>query len=234
MSQFRTLYVGRDGHKDTIAVASVAKEHDAEVVARGPLGTRQCDLAPLMRTLQAQAQPLVFVYAAGPGGYGLDRSLTHKADGCWVVAPSLMPTRAGDRGKPARREARHLARLMRSGDLPPVSVPAVAEAARRDLRRAREETRRALQAAKPSCCGPLAAIQGEPTGAPPPCAGAARGSVPPPRNPWSCRKTSRRLRPRRNVGGVVHAHATHRGTPGAYLLAARRSRPCAGARARWR
>ena len=40
-----------------------------------------------------------------------------------------------------------LARLMRSGDLTPVSVPAVDDAAIRDLSRAREETLRDLQAA---------------------------------------------------------------------------------------
>jgi hypothetical protein len=32
MSPSRTLYVGMDVHKDSIAVASVAKEHGAEVV----------------------------------------------------------------------------------------------------------------------------------------------------------------------------------------------------------
>ena len=105
MSQSRTLYVGMDVQKDTIAVASVAKDHDAEVVARGPFGTRQCDIDPLMRPLQAQAQHLVFVYEAGPCGSGLDRSLTNKAEVCGVVAPSLLPTRAGDRGKTARRDA---------------------------------------------------------------------------------------------------------------------------------
>ena len=41
-----------------------------------------------------------------------------------------------------------LARLMRSGDLTPVSVPAVDDAAIRDLSRAREETLRDLKAAK--------------------------------------------------------------------------------------
>ena len=50
--------------------------------------------------------------------------------------------------KTDRRDARHLARLLRSGDLTPVSGPALDDAAIRDLSRAREETLRALQAAK--------------------------------------------------------------------------------------
>jgi transposase len=58
-----------------------------------------------------------------------------------------MPTKTGDRVKPDRRDARPRARRMRAGARPPVSVPAVADDAIRDLRRARAETRRALQAA---------------------------------------------------------------------------------------
>ena len=59
-----------------------------------------------------------------------------------------MPTKAGDRVKTDRRDAMHLARLMRAGDLPPVDVPAVDDEAIRDLRRAREEPLRDLKAAK--------------------------------------------------------------------------------------
>jgi transposase len=51
-----------------------------------------------------------------------------------------MPKKAGDRVKTDRRDAVQLARLMRSGDLTPVSVPTVADEAIRDLSRAREDT----------------------------------------------------------------------------------------------
>ena len=147
MSQSRTLYVGMDVHKETMAVASVAKDHDAEVVSLGTFGTRQCDIDHLMRKLQSKAKHLVFVYEAGPCGSWRYRSLTPKDSVCWVVAPSLLPKRAGDRVTTDRREARQLARRRRSGDLTPVSVPAVDDAAIRDLRRAREETLRDLKAA---------------------------------------------------------------------------------------
>jgi transposase len=50
-----------------------------------------------------------------------------------------MPKTAGDRVKTDRRDAMLLARLRRSGDLTPVSVPTRADAAIRDLRRARAE-----------------------------------------------------------------------------------------------
>src|SRR4029450_312773 len=59
---------------------------------------------------------------------------------CWVVAPSLMPKKAGDRVKTDRRDAVQRARLARSGDLTAVSVPKVEDEAIRALTRAREDT----------------------------------------------------------------------------------------------
>jgi transposase len=137
-----------DVHQDAIAVAYVAQDHGAEVTYLGTIGTRQCDIDTLIRKMPSQAKHLVFVYAAGPCGDGRYRSLTRKGDACWVVAPSLMPKKSGDRVKTDRRAAVALARLMRSGDLTPVSVPSVEDEAMRELSRAREETRSDLKAAK--------------------------------------------------------------------------------------
>src|SRR5262244_2422042 len=148
MSQSSTLYVGMDVHKDSIAVAYVAQEYGAEVVSLGTIGTRQCDIDKLIGQLQSKSKQLVFVYDAGPCGYWLSRSLLKKGYVCWVVAPSLIPKKAGDRVKTDRRDAMQLARLMRSGDLTPVYVPAIDDEAIRDLSRAREDTLRDLKAAK--------------------------------------------------------------------------------------
>jgi transposase len=148
MRQSSTLYVGLDVHKDSIAVAYVAKDHHAEVIYLGTIGTRQCDLDQLIRKLQSKARHLVFVYEAGPCGYWLYRYLTKKGQRCWVVAPSLIPKKAGDRVKTDRRDAVQLARLMRSGDLTAVYVPTVEDEAIRDLTRAREDALRDLKSAK--------------------------------------------------------------------------------------
>jgi transposase len=139
MNQSSTLYVGMDVHKESIAVAYVAEEHHAEVIYLGAIGTRQCDIDQLIRKMQSKSKHLVFVYEAGPCGYWLYRYLTKKGHVCWVVAPSLIPKKAGDRVKTNRRDAIHLARLMRSGDLTPVYVPQVEDDAIRDLRRARDD-----------------------------------------------------------------------------------------------
>jgi transposase len=148
MPQSRTLSIGMDVHKDSMAVASVGQEHHAEVTSLGAIGTRQGDIDQLIRNMPSQSQQLVLVYEAGPCGYWLYRSLTKKGHVCWGVAPSLIPQKAGDRVKTHRRDALQLARLMRSGDLPPVYGPQVGDEAIRDLSRAREDALRALKTAK--------------------------------------------------------------------------------------
>jgi transposase len=147
MPHSSTLDVGLDVHQDSIAVAYVVNDHDAEVIYLGPLGTRQCDIDQLVRQRQAKATHLVFVYEAGPCRYWLYRDLTKQSYDCWVVAPSLIPKKAGDHVNTARRDAVHWARLMRSGDLTPVYVPKVEDEAIRDLSRARDATLHDLKTA---------------------------------------------------------------------------------------
>jgi transposase len=144
----RTLFIGMDVHKESIAVADVAHDQGAEVTYLGAIGTRHTDLDPLVRQLPSKAKQLVFVYEAGPCSYWLYRYLSKKGRACWVVAPSLIPKQAGDRVKTDRRDAIQLARLMRSGDLTPVYVPKLEDEAIRDLTRAREDAIEDLKAAK--------------------------------------------------------------------------------------
>jgi transposase len=144
----KTLYVGLDVHKDAIAVAYAPEERAAEVVSLGAIGTRQCDIDKLTRRLESKGASLVFVYEAGPCGYWLYRYLSRRGFSCSVVAPSLIPRKAGDRVKTDRRDAVTLARLMRSGDLTSLYVPTVADEAIRDLSRGREDAVRDLKRSK--------------------------------------------------------------------------------------
>ena len=64
----------------------------------------------------------------------MSRSLGHD---CIVVAPSLIPKKAGDHVKTNRRDAENLARLLRAGQLTAVWVPDERHEAVRDLSRAR-------------------------------------------------------------------------------------------------
>jgi transposase len=148
MPQSSPLDSGMDVHQESIAVAYVAQDHGAEVTSLGPIGTRQADLDHRIRTLPSTAHHLVFVSDAGPCGYWLSRDLPKTGEAGWVVAPALMPHKAGDRVNTDRRDAGPLARLMRAGALTPVEVPEVEDEAIRDRSRAREDAIGALQAAK--------------------------------------------------------------------------------------
>jgi Transposase len=65
-----------------------------------------------------------------------------------VVAPSLIPKKAGDRVKTDRRDSLSLARLHRAGELTAVWVPDDAQEALRDLTRAREDMKHLQRQAK--------------------------------------------------------------------------------------
>jgi len=149
MDEFsKTVYVGLDVHKESIAVAYAPEDRGSEVVSLGAIGTRQCDIDTLIRKLQSKGATLVFVYEAGPCGYWLYRYLTRKGLSCHVVAPSLIPRKPGDRVKTDRRDAAALARLMRSGDLTSIYVPRVEDEALRDLSRGRDDAMQDLKRSK--------------------------------------------------------------------------------------
>jgi transposase len=87
-------------------------------------------------------------YEAGPTGFGLYRRLCEVGIDCMVVAPSLVPSKAGDRVKTDRRDAARLAHFLRSGDLTKVHVPDEAAEAIRDLERARDDAKNTERAAR--------------------------------------------------------------------------------------
>jgi len=93
----------------------------------------------LVKTLTAQGDAVAFCYEAGPWGYGIYRQLTKLGQACAVVAPSLIPTKPGDRVKTDRRDSESLSRLHRAGELTAVWVPDPEQEAMRDLTRTRED-----------------------------------------------------------------------------------------------
>ena len=82
MSEPIPLFVGLDVHKDSIAVAYAEGQRADPPVYVGAIGTREADLAKLIRRLQAKAPTLRFAYEAGPCGYGLYRDLTGQGFDC--------------------------------------------------------------------------------------------------------------------------------------------------------
>jgi transposase len=92
--------------------------------------------------------PVRCCYEAGPCGFELKRALTARDISCEVIAPALIPRRAGDRIKTDRRDAGQLAVLYRAGALTAIHVPTEQEEAARDLLRCREDIRADLLRAR--------------------------------------------------------------------------------------
>jgi len=136
MSKVR--FIGLDVHADTIAVA--VAEPDGEVRSFGVIPNRLESIRKMVAKL-GPAQNLKACYEAGPTGYVLYWQLTALKVACEVIAPSLVPVKAGDRVKTDRRDAAKLARSYRAGDLTPVWVPDADHEALRDLVRAREDAK---------------------------------------------------------------------------------------------
>ena len=132
-------YVGLDVHAATVAIA-VAEPH-GEVRSLGVIPNHPESIRKLMKKL-GPAAALRVCYEAGPTGYVVYWQLTALGVRCEVVAPTLVPVKAGDRVKTDRRDALKLARSYRAGDLTPVWVPDAAHEALRDLVRAREAAKK--------------------------------------------------------------------------------------------
>ena len=138
MSECSEIYVGLDVHKATIAVAVARPGREAPEYV-GEIAHTPEALRGLIKRWSREGVRLRFCYEAGACGYGLQRLLRGWGHDCVVVAPSLIPRRAGERRKTDRRDALALARLHRAGELTAVWVPDEEQEALRDLVRARED-----------------------------------------------------------------------------------------------
>jgi transposase len=132
-------FVGLDVHAESIAVA--VAEMNGEVRSLGIIPNRAESVRRLVGKLGKPAG-LRVCYEAGPTGYVLYWQLAELGVACQVVAPTLVPVKAGDRVKTDRRDAEKLAKCHRAGDLTPVWVPDRTHEALRDLVRARLAAKR--------------------------------------------------------------------------------------------
>ena len=150
MNQF-IKYVGLDTHKDTIAVA-IADAVGGKPRFYGEIANTVTALSKLLKDVSPNGEVVSYCYEAGPCGYGIYRQISGSGHDCIVVAPSLIPTKPGDRVKTDRRDSEKLARLHRAGELTPVWVPDQEQEAIRDLTRAREDMKHLERQARQRLC----------------------------------------------------------------------------------
>ena len=135
----RITWVGMDVHKESIVVTAIGHDSD-RANARFEIPNTDTGVHRLVKRLREMGD-VQCAYEAGPCGYELRRFLSSQEIPCDVVAPSLIPKKAGDRVKTDRRDAEKLARLHRMGELTPIRVPTPAQEALRDLVRTREDAK---------------------------------------------------------------------------------------------
>jgi transposase len=137
MNKF-SKFVGLDVHKATIAVA-IADCAGGEARFYGEIANTPEAIAKLATQLSKGGATLSLCYEAGCCGYVIHRQLTKLGHVCQVIAPSLIPKKAGDRVKTDRRDSLMLARLLRAGELTSIWIPDGLQEALRDVTRARED-----------------------------------------------------------------------------------------------
>jgi transposase len=139
------LWVSIDQHKLSIVAATLPPSGGQPELHR--IETTERAIRRFIDRLGGP-QGLAVCYEAGPGGFDLLRLLRRIGVACDVVAPSLIPVRAGDRVKTDRRDAKKLVRLYRAGELSYVQAPTPETEGLRDLLRCREDLRCARTAAR--------------------------------------------------------------------------------------
>ena len=157
MGEHSEVYVAFDTAKLKHAVAIAEAGREGEVRFLGEVENRPAVIERLIKKLGRRYRKLHICFEAGPTGYGLYRQVQALGHNCLVVAPALIPRRAGERVKTNRRDALTLARLYRAGELSAVWVPDDVHEAVRDLVRGRttaaEDVRRKRQQFCRSYCG---------------------------------------------------------------------------------
>ncbi|KAF7764937.1 hypothetical protein PCIT_b1043 [Pseudoalteromonas citrea] len=150
MTKHNILFIGLDTHKEFNEVAYIEDQRGAQPIHHGRIPSSKVAIKKLIRQFESKYPnaTLHFVYEAGPCGYWIYRLITSLGHCCYVVAPSLIPKKPGERIKTDKRDALKLAKLLKSEDLTPIYVPEPEDEAIRDLSRAREVAMKDLKDAK--------------------------------------------------------------------------------------
>jgi transposase len=137
----KKAYIGLDVHKAKTVIGVIKNDGDAYIH-----GKCSSDIRVFMKSLRKLLKKegwtkdeVEICYEAGPCGFPMARHLLRMGYDCDVIAPSSIPSKSGDKVKTDRRDAKKLARYLRSGDLTAVHIPDAEDEVIRDLCRARTD-----------------------------------------------------------------------------------------------
>ncbi len=147
----KKVYIGLDVHKENIVIANAfAGNAVPEIYGKvsADLDRFLSALRKLLKKYDLKKEDVSICYEAGPTGFVLARRLLKLDFECHVVVPTSIPKNADNRIKTDRRDAKKIARLLRSGDLKFVHIPSVLDEVMRDVSRARTDVVNARKQAK--------------------------------------------------------------------------------------
>ncbi len=147
----KKLNIGIDVHALT-NVIGLAFDDMKESVIFGKISSdlnRTVDaIRRIQKKYELKKEDIIICYEAGPTGFVLARRLIKLGFDCVVIAPSLIPSKKGDKNKTDRRDARNLAAYLRSSHLTPVHIPDVDDEVIRDVCRGRTDATHELARTK--------------------------------------------------------------------------------------
>lgn len=150
MDKHNILFIGLDTHKEFVEVAYIEDQRGTQAVHFGRVSSAKAAITKLARQFESKYPnaTLHFVYEAGPCGYWIYRLLTSLGHCCYVIAPSLIPKKPGEKVKTDKRDALKLAKLLKSEDLTAIYILEPEDEAIRDLSRARDKSMKDLKDTK--------------------------------------------------------------------------------------
>ena len=142
----KRYYIGMDVHKDSVQIA-VYEETGLEPISERRLTSDPSLLLKEAKKFNAKG-PTEVAYEAGCMGYIIHRVMMKGGIPCYVLPANKVAKKREDRIKTDKRDARLIARELRSKSIRPISVPDETDEATRDLLRCREDVNCDLRRSK--------------------------------------------------------------------------------------
>ena len=107
MTKHNILFIDLDSHKTFTEVAYIEDQRGAKSIHLGKILSNKAAFKKLAQQPQSKyiTATLHFVYEAGLCGHWIYRLLTSLNHCCYVIAPSLIPKKPGERIKADKRDA---------------------------------------------------------------------------------------------------------------------------------